>query len=116
METSLILIAVFTGVIALSNLVLLGGLAYLAVTVKKLVDTSVKPTIENVNTLVDKVEDRAERMMDIGEDAVRKVSGTVVATTELVGDTVTSPMIGLSSLFAGVSKAVQTWLRASAGS
>ncbi|MCL6629990.1 MAG: hypothetical protein K6U00_10355, partial [Armatimonadetes bacterium] len=31
METSLILVAIFTGIIALANLILLGGLAYLAI-------------------------------------------------------------------------------------
>jgi len=114
METSVLLIAIFTGVIALSSLILLGGLAYLAVTVKKLIDTSVKPAVANVKSLVDKVEDSAERIMDVGEDTVRKVSDTVVATTDMVQDTVASPLISFSSLLAGISKAVQTWRRASA--
>ena len=114
MEKSVLLIAIFTGVISLSNLILLGGLAYLAVNVKKLLDTSVKPTVANVKSIVDKVEDSAERIMDIGEDAVRKVSSTVAATTDVVQDTVTSPLISISSLFAGISKAMQVWRRASA--
>ena len=115
-STSLIVIAVFTGVIAVSNLVLLGGLAYLAIAVKKLVDTSVKPAIANVNSLVDKVEVKADRIMDISEDTVRKVSGTVVATSDIVQDTVTSPLIGIASLLTGISKAVQTWRHVSAKS
>ena len=116
------LLTIFVGIIALSNLVLLVGLAVLAISVKRLVDTSVKPaisevksTIEGVNALVDKVGGRAEEMMEIGENTARKVSGTVVATTDMVQDTVTRPLVGLSSLFAGALKAWQTW-RASASS
>lgn len=105
------LLTIFVGIIAFANLVLLVGLAYLAVAVKKLLDTSVKPAIANVNDLVDKVEDRTERIMDISEDTVRKVSGTVLTTTDMVQDTITSPIISLSSLLAGVSKAMKTWRR-----
>ena len=105
------LLTVFVGIIAFSNLVMFVAIAYLAVAVKKLLDTSVKPTIENVNKLVNKVEDKAERIMDIGEDTARKVSGTVVATTDMVQNTITSPMISFSSMVAGITKAVETWRR-----
>ena len=108
------LLTVFVGIIAFSNLVLLLAIAYLAVAVKKLLDTSIKPTITSVNDLVGKVEDRAERIMDIGEDTARKVSGTVVATTDMVQNSITSPVISLSSMVAGISKAVATWRRVSA--
>lgn len=117
------LLTIFVGVIALSNLVLLLGLAYLAIAVKKLIDTSVKPavseaqsTIHNVNVMVDKVEDKAEQILNIGEETARKVSGSVVATTDMVQDTVTPPLISFSSMVAGISKALETWRRASAKS
>ncbi|HUV04006.1 MAG TPA: hypothetical protein VMX94_02740 [Armatimonadota bacterium] len=116
METSVLLIAIFTGVIALSSVALLGALAYLAVFAKKLIDTSVKPAMASVNSLVDKVEDSTERIMDVSEDTVRKVSGAVKATTHVVQDSVTSPLISFSSLLAGISKAMEAWRRASAKS
>jgi len=109
----MVLLTVFVGIIAFSSLVLLVGLATLAVSIKRLIDTSVKPAISNVNTLVDKVENRAERIMEISEDTVRKVSGKAVAAADMVEDTVTTPLISLSSLVAGISKAVQTWRQAS---
>lgn len=115
------LLAIFVGVIALSNLVLLLGLAYLAITVKRLIDTSVKPAvseaqcaIRDVNTIIDKVEGTTEQILNIGEETARKVSGTVVATTDVVQDTITSPLISISSLMAGISKAIQTWRHAPA--
>jgi uncharacterized protein YoxC len=114
METSLILIAVFTGVIALSNLILLCGLAFLAIAVKRLLEKSVIPaaseaksTIASVNDLVKNVESKAERIMDIGEDAARKVSGKVATAADVAGETIAAPLIGISSALAGISKALE---------
>lgn len=115
------LLLVFVGIIALSNLLLLGAIAFLALAFKKFLDTSaastlaeVKSTVRNVNSMVDKVEDRAEKIMIIGEDTARKVSGSVNATTEMVQNSLTTPLISVSSFVAGVTKAVETWRRASA--
>jgi len=117
------LLTIFVGIIALSNLVLLIAISILAMSVKRLVDTSIKPavseathTIHNVNQLVEKVEDKAERIMQIGEETARKVSSTLVATTDVVQETVSSPLISFSSLIAGISRAWQTWRRASSES
>jgi len=114
------LLVILVGIIAFSNLVLLGGLAYLAITVKRLVDTSVKPaiaeaasTVKTVNELADKVEERAEHILDISEQTVRRVSGSVVATTDMVRHGVTSPLISVSSALAGVSRALGALKRAS---
>ncbi len=113
------LLTVFVGIIALSNLVLLGGLAYLAVTVKRLVDTSVKPaiseaasTLKTVNELADKVEEKAEDILDISEQTARRVSGSVVATTDMVRQSVTTPLISVSSVLSGVSRALDVLKRA----
>ena len=115
------LLTVFVGIIAFSNLLLLVAIAMLAFALKGLVEKSVVPavsevksTIHNVNTLVDKVEDKAERIMIIGEETARTVSSKVVATTDLVQETVTSPLINASSILTGVLRAVETWRRASA--
>ena len=112
---------IFVGVIAFSNLVLLVGLAVLAFSIKRILDRSVKPaisqaesTIASVNSLVDKVEDRAEDILDIGKDTVRQVSSRVVATTDMVQHSVASPIISVSSLLAGISKALETWRSTSA--
>lgn len=116
MTVSLILIAVFTGIIAVSNLLLLGGVAFLAMTVKKLVERQVMPavsevksTIANVNKLVDRVEGKAEEIMDIGENTARQVSSRVVQTTDMLQDTVTTPLINISSIIAGITRAVEVW-------
>lgn len=113
METSLILVAIFTGIIALANLILLGALAYLAIAAKKFLDTSVKPTIAHVNSLVGKVESGAERIIDTSENTVQKVSHTITNTADMVQRTIASPLISISSVFAGISEAWKTWRRAS---
>ncbi len=118
MTTSVLLIAIFTGVIALANVILLIGLAYLAVTVTKLLKKSVQPamsevthTIRNVNDIVERVEQKAETILNISEETARRVSGSVVATTEMVEHTVAQPFISLSSVIAGINKAVSTLRR-----
>jgi hypothetical protein len=115
------LLTVFVGIIALSNLIFLISLAFLASALKRAVDKGLLPAmsevtnvVRGINKLLGEAEGKAERIMDIGEDTARKVSGTVVATTEMVQQTVASPIIGISSLMTGISKAVQTWRSASA--
>lgn len=115
------LLTVFVGIIALSDLIFLLALALLALAAKGAIDKGVMPAmsevnqaIKGINKFVDGVEGKAERIMDLGEDTARRVSGSVVATTEMVQQTVASPFIGLASLAAGISKAMQTWRSASA--
>ena len=103
------LLTVFVGIIAFSNLVLLIGLAVLAFSAKRLMDTSVRPLMDKVSALVDKVDDKTEKIMEIGEDAARRVSGSVVATSDTVENAVVSPILSLSSLYAGISKAIETF-------
>lgn len=116
-----VLLTVFVGIVALSNLILLSGLAYLAITIKRLIDTSIRPAmtevnsaVKTVNELVDKVETKAEHVLDIGEETVREVSGKVVATSDMVQHTVASPLIGISSFLTGLSKAISALRSASA--
>lgn len=101
-------------VIGLCNVALLIALTFLIVSVKKLLDKQVastvgevQATLREVHTLVDTVENKAQRIMDVSEETVRKVSGRVVATTDLVQETITSPLISLSSTVAGLLKAFQ---------
>jgi hypothetical protein len=111
METLLLLMAIFLGVIAVANLILLGGLAYLAVTIKKLLETSVKPTVENVNSLVAKVENKADHIMNVGVKTAEQVSRTITKIADLVQQAVTPPLIKASSILAGISQAWKTWRR-----
>ncbi|HET6455414.1 MAG TPA: hypothetical protein VFI02_13505 [Armatimonadota bacterium] len=114
------LLIVFVGVIAFCNFVVLVGTAVALFALKRLIDKPVrqavceaKNTIHNVNKLVDTVEDRTGRILDISEQTARKVSGNVMATSEVVKETITSPLISFSSLVAGISEAVQSCRRAS---
>ncbi len=118
MELWQLLLVIFTGVIALSNVILLVGLAYLAVTVTRILNKSVSPalsevkhTIRNVNDMVDKVEQKAENILDISEQTARRVSGSVVAATDVVQHSVAEPFINLSSVIAGISRAWNTLRR-----
>ena len=118
MELWQLLLVIFTGVIALSSLVLLGGLAFLAVAARNVLTGSVQPAIceatnviRNVNGFVDKAEQKAENILDISEETARRVSGSVVSTTDLVQHSVAQPFIGLASLLAGVNQAIKTLRR-----
>ena len=121
METALIVIAVFTGIIALSNLILLGGLAWLGMTVSRLINHSVRPTIRDIDRTIRKVhgfvdmaEARAENVLDISERTVREVSGRVVAASDMLEHAVTGPIIQASGFLAGVRRAVEVWRRGKA--
>jgi hypothetical protein len=112
------LMTVFVGIIAFCSLVLLLAVAFLAMSMKKLLDSSVTPvledvksTVDSVNKLVETVDGKVDRILGVGEDTVRKVSGRVVATSEVMQDTITTPLITLSSAVAGIAKAIETWRR-----
>lgn len=113
MELWQLLIVIFTGLIALSSLVLLIGLAILAFAVRNLVSNSVQPavseatnTIKSVNELVERVEKKAENILDISEETARRVSGSVVAAADVVQHSIAEPFINLAGLVAGVNKAI----------
>ncbi len=117
----MITLTVFVGIIAVSNLILLLAVALLAFSLKRVVDTSVTRTIKDVdatvkkvNTLVDKIDDRAERIMEISENTVRRVSGSVVATSDVVENAIASPFISISGLLTGISRAWEAWRRQTA--
>ena len=117
------LLTVFVGVIAVCNIIVLVGTAVALFALKRLIDKPVrqavceaKTTIENVNKLVDTVEDRTQRILDIGEQTAKKVSGNVMATSDVVRETITTPLISFSGLVAGITEAIQCCRRASAKS
>jgi uncharacterized protein YoxC len=109
-------LTVFVGIIAFSNVILLVGLAVLAFSLKRVVDDSISPALSEVNSTIKKVEGLVEnvdvrtvRIMDVAEETVRRVSGSVVATSDVVECAVVSPFITLSSVMAGISKAREVW-------
>lgn len=117
------LLTVFVGIIAVCNVIVLVGTAVALFALRRLIDKPVrqavceaKNTIHNVNQLVDTVEDRTERLLDIGEQTARKVSGNVMVTSDVVRKTITSPLISFSGLITGITEAVQYCRRASAKS
>lgn len=106
-------LTVFVGIIAFSNLILLVGLALLALTTKRMLDESVKPvltqvktTITDVNSMVHKIDDRTGEIMEISRDTAQKVSNHITATTGIVSEAVNSPLLNLASLAAGVAKTI----------
>lgn len=106
-------LTVFVGIIAFSNLILLTGLAMLAISVKRLLDDSVKPvltevksTITDVNTMVHRIDDKAEKIMTISEDTAQKVSDHIVSTSGLVSEVVNSPLINIAGAAAGIAKMI----------
>jgi len=110
------LFTVFVGIIAFSNLLLLVAIGVLAFSLSKVMNTSVKPvlsevqsTIKNVNELVGKVESRADHIMQIGEQTASKVSAKVVAASDIVEHTVTDRVVKITSLWAGISRAWEVW-------
>jgi len=114
-------LTVFLGIIMVCQVILVVAIAALAFTLKKFLDTSAAPalsevqhTVQTVNKAVDIVEDRAERIMDIGEDAARRVSGKLAATTDSVENSISVSVISVWSLIAGVAKAIEVWRGASA--
>jgi uncharacterized protein YoxC len=117
------LLTVFVGIIAFCNILLLISIAFLVFSISRLVGRSVVPavgevqsTVKKVNGIMDNVGDRASKIMDIGENTARKVSGKVVATTGLLENTAAAPIISVSSIIAGITKAVQVWRESSAQS
>lgn len=117
------LLTVFVGIIAFCNILLLISIAFLVFSISRLVGRSVVPavgevqsTVKKVNGIMDNVGDRASKIMDIGENTARQVSGKVVATTGLLENTAAAPIISVSSIIAGITKAVQVWRESSAQS
>ena len=103
------LLTVFVGIIAFSNLVLLVAVAALAIRMNSLVNTSVQPLMNKANALMDKVDDKTGKILEISEDTARKVSDSVVATSDTVEKAMVSPILGLSSLAAGLAKAFEVF-------
>ncbi|MDI6828055.1 MAG: hypothetical protein QME62_06185 [Armatimonadota bacterium] len=111
---------VFVGIIALCNLLLLSTVVYLAFMVRKLIVKSAQPamaevtsTIKSVNCFVEKVENRVEHMMEIGESTAKKVSDKVIATADIIKHSISSPLISILSIITGVSRAISELKRTS---
>lgn len=119
------IIVVFGAVFALTTVGLLGVLAF---ALKKLtsvlenltakaepVIVKASDTLESVQRVTLSVGEKADTILARGETLTENVADKVEKTSSAVQNAVTTPLINLSSLIAGVSKGVSTWSHAAAG-
>jgi uncharacterized protein YoxC len=68
-------------------------------------------TLDTVNRVTVNVGEKADHILTRGEALTDSVSENVEKTATVVQNTVTTPLINLSSLISGVSKGVSVWGR-----
>ncbi len=112
-------LVVFGAIFALTTVGLLGALAFalskLQQQITKLTD-KVDPVIAKASSTLDSVQrvtvmvgDKADQILTRGEALTEDVSQKVENTASVVQNAVTTPLINLSSLIAGVSRGFSTW-------
>jgi predicted PurR-regulated permease PerM len=57
------------------------------------------------------IADKAETVADETRQTVDKVARQIVATTTVIRDAVSEPVVGAASVLAGVRKGIQAWLK-----
>jgi len=62
--------------------------------------------VTRVEELVDRVGSRVEAIADTGEKTVKDLSHRVQVTSQVVQETVTSPVIGVAGLLAGIGRGI----------
>lgn len=88
-------------------------------TVKQTLDTTlprVQPVIDNVNRVTEQVADlvhtvapKVEKMAEESEDAVHSVSSQVKATSHLVTENVSKPIVNIAAVLAGIQRGMSVW-------
>jgi predicted PurR-regulated permease PerM len=73
--------------------------------------TKASDTLDTVNRVTVTVGEKADHILTRGEELTDSVSLNVEKTATVVQNTVTTPLINLSSLLAGVSKGFSVWGR-----
>ena len=104
------------------SLIAVGALVGIAVALNKLqqqvdkLTTKVEPVIAKASTTLDTVQrvtvsvgEKADTILTRGEALTDNVSQKIETTATVVENTVTKPLINLSSLIAGVSKGVSVY-------
>lgn len=112
-------LVMFVSLFAIITVVLLAALAIvltkLQQQVTKLTD-KIEPVIVKVSATLDSVQrvtanvgEKADTILTRGEALTETLSQKVESTAGVVQETVTKPLINLSSLFAGLSKGFSAW-------
>ena len=116
-------IFIFVGIFALITVVLLGAVAFALNKITKQVDiltgkidpiiVKTTDTLDTVNRVTMIVGEKADHILTRGETLTDNVSDRVEKTAGVVQNAVTTPLINLSGMIAGVTKGVSVWSRAS---
>ncbi len=115
-------LVVFGAIFSLTTVALLGILAFALTKVQqqltKLTDkvdpviAKASDTLDTVNRVTSNVGEKADTILTRGEALTENVSQNVERTASVVQTTVTTPLINLSSLLAGVTKGFSVWSQA----
>jgi hypothetical protein len=110
---------VFVGLFALLTVGLLAGLFIAVLLINKKFEefakkadpavTKLTDTLEQVQRVTMTIGERADTILARGERMTDTVSDNVEKTSYVVRNTVTRPLIELSSLVSGISKGFSTW-------
>jgi len=108
--------------VAVSQLIVVVLLAVVAISLLKLnqklekitdmaepVVNKASDTLDNVQRVTANVGEKADKILTRGVELTESVSGNVEKTATVVHQTVTTPLIKLSSVIAGVSKSVSVY-------
>jgi len=108
--------------VAIFSVIAVGALVAVAIALNKLqqqvdkLTTKVEPVIVKASTTLDTVQrvtvsvgEKADTILTRGESLTDNVSQKIETTANVVENTVTKPLINLSSLIAGVSKGVSVY-------
>ena len=114
--------------VAVCQLIVVGLLAVVAISLLKLnnklekitdmaepVVNKASDTLDSVQRVTANVGEKADQILTRGVELTESVSGNVEKTATVVHQTVTTPLIKLSSVIAGVSKSVSVYTGRSQG-
>jgi hypothetical protein len=113
-EIALYIVLAFVLIFALVTVVLIFGLVFALKKLNELIETGlqkVSPVIDKTSAVLDTVNDvttnvgaHADTILTHGEQISATLAKQVDATASVVSKTVTSPLVNMSSVLAGISK------------
>jgi uncharacterized protein YoxC len=122
-QVTLFIFLFFVAIFAMVTVSLLAGLVYGINKLNAKVDSTIedlKPLIAKSNDVLDTVQQvtetvgaRADSILKEGEEVTASVARKVDRAASVVEKTVTSPLIQISSIFAGLSSGLHAFNRAS---
>lgn len=109
---SMLVITFFTVLISVVTVVVLlrlrSSISTLTNRVQPLISQATE-TVKAANGVADSVKLHADHIMGKAEDAVEDVSRKVKATTNIVHESISPPMVTVASLVTGVSRGLEVW-------